>query len=199
MPEGVVASMRFAPAAVLLALLAAAPPALGQVTSPLFDLEALYESGPVEPGNKTTVAFTLTRLCRSPAAVHPEQTLEARFTVPPSVASVAGPMQVAFPQQPCATEPRQVREASYEVRLLANATHGSVVEMVATFQPLPAGGGPTLASPGPAVSHALAFEVAEAPAVASAGSVPPDLEAPALPSLLLAAALLAAAVALRRR
>jgi hypothetical protein len=100
----------------------------------------------------------------------------------------------------CSTEPRQQQELAYTLHLARNATRGSVVEVFVSFIPgrsgAPSG---VLMTPGNEVRHALAVAVAEAPAPAAADEEPAELEAPMVPGLLLAAALLACAFALARR
>ena len=194
--------MRSAMAASMLACLLSvvAVPASAQMPAPSFAVEAMYDAGELEPGNRTTVVFRLTRHCANAATVQGEQALDARFMTPTSVAAIAGPMQVVFPQQVCASEPSLSIEVSYDVHLDANATRGTVVELVAAFQPHPpSGAGPTLGSPGNEVAHSIAFEVADAPTVASAGSEPAEQDLPMVPGLLVALALLVAAFAARRR
>lgn len=183
----------------LLAL--AATPAVAQASAS-FDVSVQSPTTPQDAGNVTTVLFTLVRHCSAMASVLPEQVVDIAVHGNAADARATGPGQVVFPEQVCATESEESEDIQYQVRTPANASAGDVFVFEARFNPRP-GSTPAVGGYGNEARVDFALEVADrgldTVAMAEASGPDEELEAPALPSALLAIALLAAAFALRRR
>jgi hypothetical protein len=183
----------------LLALLLTVGPAAAQgPVPPMFEIAVTPGMLSVAPGNATEFQVEVIRSCPSGAAVLADQSADMQLNGPADV-SLAGPQQVVFQQQVCAQQMQQAVSLAYTVLVPSDFNGSELLDFRVTVRPHQFAG-PGLGSPGEEASVGFVANVDRPALDASSAEVQTDdLEAPALPSVLLGFALLACAFALRRR
>jgi MYXO-CTERM domain-containing protein len=183
----------------LLALLLLAPAADAQLSQSALDVTvAVGDDQPA--GNETDVVFTVERMCASSLYTLSEQVVHVTVDAKSEGPLVSGPTEVTFGMQVCATEPTKSLEVAYTVRTPANASSHQTYEFHALFSA--PGSAPSAAPPDVEIDFVVTVakaQVNHGPPPTGTDDEPTAVAAPALPSVLLAVALLAAAFALRRR
>lgn len=181
-----------------LALLLAAGTSVAQMPPPAFQVAVSPASPTVVPGNSTQLEVKATRSCPSLAAVLDDQAADVIIHHPAGIA-VASVGQAVFRSQVCASQPEQVVAVPASITVPSGYDGLEVVELRIEVRPHPAAG-PNAGNPGEPASVTAVVRVERASTLAQASSdEEPPLEAPAIPAILLAVALLAGAFALRRR
>jgi MYXO-CTERM domain-containing protein len=200
--------MRALPAALALLALALVPAGTAQLPSPILQVTVQAPSEPLPPGGQAGLVLHLERTCPNQAAVLDSQQVDIVFGAPDG-AAVDGPAQATFPGQTCANQPRAELDVEYVVHAPAtaagraeNATSnaaGNASAAVLSFQ-VRVRGEPTspLYPSGQEVASAFTIAVLQ-PEPAAAATQPVEQAAPSPALAFVGLALLAAAVALRRR